>query len=277
VKVGIVHTTRLEYSQDVVEGVTEARLGPRSDADQHWFNFDLRTSPAAHVHQFVDGFGNSTHLITLAEPHRFLEIVARSTVDTLLKDPFQRPSTPIADLSAAERADYLGSSPLVPLSDDLEFLASGTTSGAAIETFDRVKALMEFVYCEFEYALEVTTVATTVPEVLSQRRGVCQDFAHVLIGLCRCVGVAARYVSGYIVVDPTRATRGTEASHAWVEAFTPSHGWRGFDPTNNLLASEHHIKMAIGRDYRDVAPTRGTYRGRGLESLSVRVEARTAS
>jgi transglutaminase-like putative cysteine protease len=274
VKISVIHTTRLEYSEDVVEGVTEARLGPRSDVDQHWLQFDLRTAPAAAINQYVDGFGNTTNLITLAAPHRHLEIVAQSTVDTLLDDPFQIPSAPVAELTAPDHADYLGASPLVAINEDLEFLAARFKPCAPADTFASVQALTEFIYREFEYASQVTTVTTTVSEVLSHRRGVCQDFAHVLLGMCRAIGVAARYVSGYIVVDPTRATRGTEASHAWVEAFTPTHGWRGFDPTNNLVASEHHIKMAIGRDYRDVAPTRGTFRGRAAEALSVRVQTR---
>jgi transglutaminase-like putative cysteine protease len=277
VKVGVVHTTRLEYSENVAEGVTEARLGPRSDADQHWLGFDLRTSPPAAVNQFVDGFGNVTHLITLAVPHPHLEIVARSTVDTLLEDPFSTPASPQTELTASEHADYLTPSPLVPVTEDLEFLAAQFKPGGPVETFDTVRSLMEFIYREFEYAPQVTTVATTVPEVLAHRRGVCQDFTHVLIGMCRALGIAARYVSGYVVVEPGRATRGNEASHAWVEAFTPTHGWRGFDPTNNLLASEYHIKMAVGRDYRDVAPTRGTYRGRAAEALTVAVETRIQS
>jgi transglutaminase-like putative cysteine protease len=134
--------------------------------------------------------------------------------------------------------------------------------------------MMEMVYKQFEYVPEVTTVSTTVSELLAHPRGVCQDFAHVLIGLCRATGIAARYVSGYIVADTRRALemRGVAASHAWVEAYTPSHGWRGFDPTNNLVASEYHVKMAIGRDYADVAPTRGTYRGQATEALSVAVQ-----
>jgi transglutaminase-like putative cysteine protease len=272
VKVGVLHTTRLQYSEDVAEGVTEARLGPRSDADQHWPRFNLRTSPAGTINQFVDGFGNVTHLITLATPHPYLEIVARSAVDTLLEDPFHTPASAVVELSIPERADYLGPSPLVPVTEGLEFLAAQFRPHTPLETFDAMQRLMDFVYREFEYTPQVTNVATTVPEVLAHRRGVCQDFAHVLIGMSRALGIPARYVSGYIVTDPGRATRGTEASHAWVEAFTETHGWRGFDPTNNLLASEHHIKMAIGRDYRDVAPTRGTYRGRAVESLSVRVE-----
>ena len=277
-KVSLGHTTRLEYSEDVAEGVTEARLGPLSDSDQHWLQFDLRAAPNASSNRYVDGFGNATHLITVSVPHNYLEIVARSTVDTLLTDPIRQPDGPISPLTAAEQADYLSPSLLVPVVQDLEFLASSFRPASEVETFDAVRSMMEFVYHQFEYATEVTSVSTTVQELLTHRRGVCQDFAHVLIGMCRSLGVPARYVSGYIVNDPrragTEATRGWQASHAWVEAHTPTHGWRGFDPTNNLLASEHHIKMAIGRDYRDVAPTRGTYRGRASEALSVQVATR---
>ena len=155
---------------------------------------------------------------------------------------------------------------------------------------------MGLVYREFQYEQHVTSVATTVPEVLKGRTGVCQDFAHVMIGLCRAIGVPARYVSGYIVpassARPQQSqtmgtmsqfqtfggalspSRGAGASHAWIEAFTPTHGWRGFDPTNNLLASTYHVKMGIGRDYNDVPPTRGTFRGIAEEKLAVEVETR---
>jgi len=280
VKVDVTHTTRLEYTADVVEGVTQARMGPHSDAHQHCQQFALRASPSAAVNQYVDGFGNATHLITVAAPHRYVEIVARSNVETLLGDPFQPPETRPRPLTAAERADYVNPSSLVPSNPELEFLAAPFEPRTPAHTFAAVQALMDLVNRQFEYAAQVTTVATTVPEVLAHRRGVCQDFAHVLIGLCRSVGIAARYVSGYIVADPsTRRTaggapRGAEASHAWVEAFTDTHGWRGFDPTNNLVASGYHIKMAVGRDYRDVAPTRGTYRGQAAEQLHVQVHTR---
>jgi transglutaminase-like putative cysteine protease len=274
VKVAVTHTTRLEYSVDVLEGVTQARMGPHSDAHQHLQQFDLRATPSATVNQYVDGFGNPTHLVTVAAPHRYMEIVARSDVETLLGDPFELPDVPPRRLTAAELSDYLGPSTLVPLNPELEFLAAPFAPRTPEQTFDSVQGLMTLVYQQFEYASQVTTVATTVSEVLAHRRGVCQDFAHVLIGLCRSAGIAARYVSGYIVADPRTSSspRGSEASHAWVEAFTPTHGWRGFDPTNNLVASEYHIKMAVGRDYRDVTPTRGTYRGHAAEHLTVLVQ-----
>ena len=125
----------------------------------------------------------------------------------------------------------------------------------------------------------MTTVETSVREVLTHASGVCQDLAHVLIGLCRAIGIPARYVSGYIMAshDVGAPTRGAAASHAWAEAFTPTHGWRGFDPTNDLMASEHHVKMAVGRDYHDVPPTRGTFRGLAAEELSVAVTTRSVA
>jgi transglutaminase-like putative cysteine protease len=277
-KVAVVHTTRLEYTSEVVEGVTEAHLGPRSDPHQNCQRFELRATPKASVNQYMDGFRNPTHLITVPSSHTFLNIVATSRVETLLADPFELPSAPPRPLSYAETADYLAPSGLVASTPELSFLAAPFRSSSPELTFEAVQAMMVLVYEQFEYTPQVTTVATTVGEVLAQRRGVCQDFTHVLIGMCRSVDIAARYVSGYIVPDPRtsygESPRGAEASHAWVEAFTPTHGWRGFDPTNNLVASEHHIKMAVGRDYRDVAPTRGTYRGQSVEALRVQVQTR---
>jgi transglutaminase-like putative cysteine protease len=202
VKVAVVHTTRLEYTAEVMEGVTEARLGPHSDSHQHCQQFELRASPSAGVNQYVDGFGNPTHLITVPASHAYLEVVARSHVETLLVDPFALPETPPRPLTPAELADYLEPSALVPANADLDFLAGPLGPARCEETFEAVQALMQLVYQQFEYTSQVTTVATTVPEVLAHRRGVCQDFAHVLLGLCRSVGIPARYVSGYIVADP---------------------------------------------------------------------------
>jgi transglutaminase-like putative cysteine protease len=177
---------------------------------------------------------------------------------------------------------------------ELEEMAAPHRPDDPAATFDAVQALMALVYQGFAYEQHVTSVTTTVPELLAERSGVCQDFAHVLIGLCRAVGIPARYVSGYIVQTAQAQSqtlgsmsqfqsqggaaqeprRGAGASHAWIEAYTPTHGWRGFDPTNNLVASEHHVKMAIGRDYGDVPPTRGTFRGNAEERLSVDVTTR---
>jgi transglutaminase-like putative cysteine protease len=124
----------------------------------------------------------------------------------------------------------------------------------------------------------VTDVTTSIEQIVAGRQGVCQDFAHLLLGMCRAIGIPSRYASGYIVErDQSGAgtpSRGVGASHAWVEAFTPTHGWRGFDPTNNLVANDYYVKIAVGRDYSDVPPTRGTYHGGPDEHLSVAVTAR---
>jgi transglutaminase-like putative cysteine protease len=292
VRVAITHTTRVDYDADVVEGVMDTHLGPRSDADQVWDRFDLVVQPSAAVRGYTDGFENAAHLITVRRPHRSLEIVARSEVRTLLDDPFRLPSAPPAPLAPSERWDYLAPSRLVQASDSLAHLAEPHRPHEPSDTLAAVRALTEYIYAEFRYEQNSTTVATTVDEVLRGRHGVCQDFAHLLIGLCRALEIPARYVSGYIVLDTGPAQsqtmgdlsqsqslgggprRGAGASHAWVEAFTPTHGWRGFDPTNNLLASEHHVKMAIGRDYADVPPTRGTARGGNEEHLTVEVTTR---
>ncbi len=294
-RVLLTHTTRLQYSSEVVEGVMDVRVGPFSDAHQRWEHFDLRVAPHAAIRSYTDGFGNAAHLITNARPHRSVELVSTGDVQTLLRDPFAQPDRPPRPLGPAELADYLAPSPLVPTHPSLQALAAEFKPEQSADAFEAARGLMERVYLDFTYRKDVTTVATTVGEVLASRVGVCQDFAHVLIGLYRVVGIPARYVSGYIVQgsdarlqrrasdaqredQPARQgqapDRGAGASHAWVEAFTVTHGWRGFDPTNNLVASEYHVKMAIGRDYGDVPPTRGTFRGVADEQLSVNVTTR---
>lgn len=280
-RVAITHTTYLQYDAEVLEGVMDTRLGPRSDGDQQWEHFELRTDPTSAVRSYTDGFGNAAHLITLAKQHDFLEVVSRSVVRTLLDDPFRLPQRPAGPLRARERADYLSPSRLVPTSSEVADLARSYRPVGAGDILASLQGLMAFVYASFRYRQDVTTVATTVPEVLKGREGVCQDFAHVMIALSRAIDVPARYVSGYIVANGTAATtagqaprRGAGASHAWVEAYVPGYGWRGFDATNNLVASTSHVKMAIGRDYADVPPTRGTFRGQAAEHLRVDVAAR---
>jgi transglutaminase-like putative cysteine protease len=288
----LIHRVAPTFGAHVVQGVIDVRLGPRSDADQRWQEYDLRVSPNAGVRRYTDGFGNAAHLITIARPHEEVELVSGGVVDTLLEDPFRVPPTPPAPLGPSGLADYLMPSAIVPAEPELERLAAPFRPATPGETLEAVRGLMGLVYRELDYEQHVTSVATTVPEVLKGRTGVCQDFAHVLIGLCRAIRVPARHVSGYIVASegPLQQSqalgttsqsrrlgggqgpsRRAGARHAWAEVYTPTHGWRGFDPTNNLLASTYHVTMGIGRDYNDVPPTRGTFRGVAEEKLSVEV------
>ena len=275
-RIAVEHSTRLAYSIDVVESVMEVRVGPRTDEHQRWIAFDLRVEPVASLRRYNDGFGNAAHLITLARPHRAIDVVMRGEIETTLADPFKPPRERPAPLSPGEVFDLIGPSPLVPHIASLVTTAEPFRDRPVLEA---AQGLMHLVHERFEYRPDVTTVETSVREVLTHASGVCQDLAHVLIGLCRAIGIPARYVSGYIMAshDVGAPTRGAAASHAWAEAFTPTHGWRGFDPTNDLMASEHHVKMAVGRDYHDVPPTRGTFRGLAAEELSVAVTTRSVA
>ena len=270
-KVRVEHTTRFDYDSDVVESVIDVRLGPRSDSDQRWGRFDIRVDPAGAVRRYGDGFGNTAFLVTFARPHKHLELITTGEIETLLTDPFAMPAQPPEPLGPSALADYLDPSPLVPLVPELKALAEPVAPSSADDTFASVQRLMHLVNQRLEYVAGVTTVETTVVEVLHEPRGVCQDFAHLLLGLCRSVGIPARYVSGYTIAAASGPPRGAGASHAWIEAFTPTHGWRGFDPTNDLVASAYHVKVAIGRDYGDVRPHQGTFRGRAAELLAVDV------
>jgi transglutaminase-like putative cysteine protease len=272
-KIAITHTTKLDYDAEVVESVMDARLGPRTDEDQRWERFDLRTAPPSALRRYGDGFGNVAHLLSVARPHRSLEVKTTNQVVTLLTDPFRPPRAAPAPLDASALSDHLSPTALVPLDDESRALAEPHRPAGDEDSFAAAQRLMHLVHASFNYRPDVTTVATSVPEVLRSGSGVCQDLAHVLLGLLRSVGIPARYASGYILAGAGNDAphRGAGASHAWVEAFTATHGWRGFDPTNDLVASEHHVKMAIGRDYRDVPPTRGSYRGEATERLSVTV------
>ena len=278
-RVEIAHVTRLEYDADVYESVMDVRLGPRTDAHQRWERFDLRVRPIAATRRYTDGFGNVAHLITAAKSHRELEVASRGEVDTLLEDPFAPPPGRVEQLTPGERTDALHPSPLIPAVPGFLTVAQPFAVRAAADAFGAAKELMHWVNTELEYRPDVTDVCTTAADLLESRSGVCQDLAHLLIGLCRSIGIPARYVSGYIVEgEGTGApARGAGASHAWAECWSATHGWRGFDPTNDLLAGEHHVKMAVGRDYRDVSPTRGTFRGAAQERLSVKVTARAVA
>jgi transglutaminase-like putative cysteine protease len=272
-KACILHVTRLEYDADVVESAMDLRLGPLEDADQDIENFQLRVEPEGHIRRYVDGFGNAAHLLTSTQPHRYLEVTMRCSVQTLLADPFMLPLQPPAPLDPVTLSDALDPSPLVPPCPALDEMAQAFRS---LEPFEAAHSVSAMIYDRFAYRQGVTDVTTTVEQILEQRAGVCQDFAHLLIGLCRVLRIPARYVSGYIISSGDDGRRGAGASHAWVEAYTPSHGWRGFDPTNNLVANTQYVKIARGRDYADVPPSRGTFRGSANEELQVSVTTRAA-
>jgi len=271
------HETRYDYPHSVAESYTVVHLQPRTNARQYCTHYDLDVTPATPIFGYVDRFGNDVQHFSVIPDHHELRIVAHSQVVTIadLDAKELRGVDAVRlenDATARELAEFRTDSPGVAVDDDVRSLA------AAIDAPDDDLAAYflaagRYVYEEFLYRPGLTTVHTTVAETLVSRAGVCQDFAHVLIALARAHGIPTRYASGYIHVGETPVL-GADASHAWAEAYLPPYGWIGFDPTNNRRVDDTFVLVAVGRDYGDVSPTRGLYRGpQGTLSVSVAVDA----
>jgi transglutaminase-like putative cysteine protease len=272
----VCHTTRLVYAEPVVEAHTEVRKTPVDTARQRVVTAKLDVAPAAKVRGYVDYFGTRVHAFNVLEPHGALVISAEAVVETR-DERFLGPGS-VEDLpaDAGRLVEYLHWSPAVPGLDVYGTVAHGVSTELAPPDFPKALAeLGESVYERFRYDPDATDVHSS-PEVLFEGGGgVCQDFAHALIGVLRRAGVPARYVSGY-VHDPARGetrdpVRGAASSHAWVEAWHPRTGWTGVDPTNHRLVDWQYVQVAAGRDYTDVQPLRGVFVGSDDQDLEVEV------
>jgi len=271
------HSTHYHYESPVHDSFNDAHLCPVSDDWQRCDDFELEIQPSSpSLLRRLDFYTNQVHHFEVMEAHRELRVVARSRVTTYADTrDFSVPSDPqiLPSLVMDERYyDFLHQSDRVSLSTPVRH----TFSELSLEGMDvqaQVERIMDYVYSEFTYSPGVTQVETSVDRVLEMKQGVCQDFAHVMLALCRVAGIPARYVSGYFYVE--RPVSGSEddnsASHAWVECFLPGIGWVGYDPTHNRRVSPIYIKVAMGRDYADVRPLAGTYRGSAKAELSVEV------
>jgi transglutaminase-like putative cysteine protease len=275
VKLEVTHTTLYHYAEAVEDSFNEVRMRPISNEHQECERFLLRVLPPVRLRHYLDLHANHVSFFELHEPHTSLELESRSRVITRASpaptdDGF--PMTRVEECARMERChEYLQPSPYVDLSPEAWRFALDE-SRAETGLWATAVALMGFVHREFAYEPGVTSVQTRSGEVLRDRRGVCQDFAHVLLALCRSLGIPALYVSGYLYNGPKELLRGAQATHAWCEVFVPGQGWCGLDPTNGQFADERYVKVAVGRDYSDVAPVMGTYRGTADQKLSVRVE-----
>jgi transglutaminase-like putative cysteine protease len=260
------HTTAFDYDGPIVEAYTELRLRPLDAGGQRCTSFRLTTDPPrVHVREYVDHFGNDVRHFDILESHDRLLVAASSEVLTpeRLIDP--------KPLSLLEEHDYLMPTAHAPAGDAVRQLASDARADGT--PAERAHALMEAVRGRLAYEPGTTDVHTTGEDALTAGRGVCQDFAHVLIAACRLDGIPARYVSGYIY-EPEREGEDA-ASHAWVDVFDPDRGWVSLDPTHAQEQTEIYVRVAVGRDYGDVPPSRGVYRGGAEEQLSVRVSLRS--
>lgn len=261
----ITHLTRYRYTADVTELQMELRLRPPAAGGQAVHLHRLVVRPETPVRHYVDGFGNHVHYFNLMAPHDRLEVVSETVVET--SSPAEPESLDVFP------ADLLVFRPPVVDVAGVRRLARQTQLDdpeSAENVREALQRLVSSIARGFKYNLAVTTVSTSVDEVLKLRQGVCQDFAHLFIAAARAMGVPCRYVSGYVYTGSGEPVVG--ASHAWAQAWIPQTGWWSYDPTHPGLSFENYVRVAVGRDYRDAAPTRGVYMGSATSELDVRVE-----
>ena len=267
-KLRIVHATTFAYDAPVTEGYTEVRLRPLDSGGQRCLAFRLAADPAADVRQRVDRLGNDVRYFDVLAPHDRLVVTATSEVST--PDAF---ADGAAGLTPLDRFDYLAPSAYAPFSDGIRAFAADARAGDGLETARRLLAAIRD---RLTYQKGATDVSTSADQALARGRGVCQDFAHLMLAGCRLLGIPSRYVSGYVHAP---ADGMGAASHAWADVFIDGLGWISLDPTVGAPQSGRHVRVAVGRDYSDVPPTRGVYKGSAKETLSVevRVEESPAS
>lgn len=272
------HLTRFRYDRPITESIMETRMHPRSDSHQHCLSFSLSVSPRCRVFSYRDHLGNNVQHFDIPAEHTQLVVIAESVVEQQELPDVPGFLSPDAwnDLDAlVDAGDYgemlLPSTFAVPTAALVE-LAAKLNVVRRDDPLMLVHEINQKLFNYFEYVPRHTRVDSPIDEAILSGKGVCQDFAHTMIALLRLVGIPARYVSGYLYRGREDHDRSTpDATHAWVDALIPHLGWVGFDPTNNLVAHHRHIRAAVGRDYADVPPTHGVYRGHTASELYVAV------
>jgi len=267
----ILHSTRYVYTSPVRDSLNDVRLHPVPNTEQTVESFLLKVLPAARLSHYIDFYRNWVHHFEIPESHSYLLIESQSRVNTHPPAPLLSmeeicPFEKLGEVNHIERCfDYLQTSRFIEIETDVWRLAVDATLGKR-DVWQAAQALMNFVYGYLKYESKSTHVHTHMRDVIKDRRGVCQDYAHFMIGLCRSLKIPARYVSGYL------ATENANATHAWMEIYLPGAGWRALDPTHNRQLDETYIKIGHGRDYGDVPPIAGNYRGTLERTMTVDVK-----
>lgn len=276
------HTTAFRYDTPVRESVMELRMRPASGGVQHCLQFEVDVQPKARVFAYCDFNGNWVHHFDIPRRHSQLTIVARAEVQLealpALPDALNEDAWRAVDEWSSRGEHWHFRQPSHFAAWTLALLDFASSIAAAdrkrADPLTAARAAMSAIHGGFEYAPASTHVDSPIDDALRARRGVCQDFAHVMISMLRHLGLPARYVSGYVA--PKAMTEGSDpssiATHAWVEVMLPELGWVGMDPTHNVTAGLRHVRVAIGRDYADVPPTRGIFKGSTTSTLSVSVD-----
>lgn len=268
------HITKYEYDRPVKESSNEIKIYPYLCNDQEILQHEILITSNPDVHVFTDYWGNKIGLFNVLAPHKEMVIdsrlVIRTTQSNQLKINFHSNWQSLEN-TVKNNLLYLELS-------DADTIKSQSAINTLIESLDvtnksiasTVEACSELIYKQFKYIKGITTIETTVDEILEVRAGVCQDFAHLMLQMLRTLKIPSRYVSGYICPNKN-GMRGEGATHAWIEAYIPEFGWAGIDPTNNVWATNHHVKLAVGKNFADCSPVKGTFKGPAKQLLSVYV------
>ncbi|MCM3128546.1 transglutaminase domain-containing protein [Paenibacillus provencensis] len=275
-KYKIVHTNTFKYDDPVDQSMNTIRLRPLEDECQQLISYRTDIHPLAVTKGHEDVWGNYVEEFFIAEPHSSLEVITTSIV-TVQRSPFLQEIRYSPDMKALfesplykeHYAAYLAETAYTKLYME-QVQAAQKEAGSMKDPLSYAIQVMEYLYRSFTYDKDFTNVETTAEAAFEHKKGVCQDFSHVMLGILRASGIPSRYVSGYLYVGEDSALKGDAASHAWVEVMVPGIGWAGLDPTNNVEALSNHIRVGTGRDYADVSPLQGKYRG-GESILDVRV------
>ncbi len=267
------HITKYEYDRPVKESVNEIKIYPFNSPAQHVLFHEINITGHPEIMVATDYWGNRTGMFNLMSSHIELVIESKLIVrnspseidlkgfcagfDELHKEVNR--DLFLLELSRSQKPE---------LHDGIKAIAGETkTSKAVVQVIENCS---KYIFENFQYFKGITTIETTVEEILEHHSGVCQDFAHVMLEVLRYFHIPGRYVSGYICPNKN-GMRGEGATHAWVEAWVPGHGWAGIDPTNNVWVGNHHVKLAVGRNFNDCSPVKGTFKGPAKQSLSVYV------
>ncbi|WP_196814510.1 transglutaminase family protein [Nocardia sp. BMG111209] len=269
----VVHTTGYVYDAPVTRSFNEARLTPRADSRQTVILNRVETVPSTRSYRYADYWGTQVTAFDLHAPHTELEVTGASVVET---EPDGGPTEELSweNLQTEEIIDRFDEllEPTEYVPRDRRLATVARQLSRAVPPAKAVVRAAEWVHSEMDYLAGTTSVHTSAVQAFAERKGVCQDYAHLTLVLLRAMGIPSRYVSGYLHPQPSAAIGESVAgqSHAWVEAWTG--GWWGYDPTNNVAINEQHVSVGVGRDYADVPPLKGIFSGDGSTDLEVVVE-----
>jgi len=287
VKYKIRHSTTYQYADFVSLCQNQARLTPKTNRTQICHSSHIEITPSTtYLQQYKDYFDNNVTVFEIDTQHKELIVTVVSEVELLVEKsvdlstidmPWEQARELLAKPNTAtllKVSEFVLPSTFTPLEDGIrEFALASFTPG--VNLIEGCKALMARIFHCFQFDPGFTTISTPLSVVFAQKRGVCQDFAHFALACLRSIGLAGRYVSGYIETLPPEGEEkleGADATHAWFAIFLPNYGWIDFDPTNNILPSEQHITLAVGRDFSDVTPLKGVVFGGGSQLLDVAVD-----